>query len=141
MCRRKGSASRSSSVISTKDGTEKGPCAPIRAAALASLRRALSLIAWLPPRSIGADLARIEAALKSAVKPAAFTRLIAVSKGHGIPRYPPALEAGHRLFGESRVQEAQAKWTGVEARIPRYPTAHDRPFANYKLREATDLLM
>jgi PLP dependent protein len=36
--------------------------------------------------------------------------LIAVSKTHGAERITPLLEAGHRVFGENRVQEAQGKW-------------------------------
>ncbi len=36
--------------------------------------------------------------------------LIAVSKTHPIERIEPVLEAGHRAFGENRVQEALTKW-------------------------------
>lgn len=36
--------------------------------------------------------------------------LIAVSKTHPPERITPLLEAGHRVFGENRVQEAQGKW-------------------------------
>lgn len=36
--------------------------------------------------------------------------LIAVSKTHGAERITPLLEAGQRVFGENRVQEAQSKW-------------------------------
>ena len=41
--------------------------------------------------------------------------LIAVSKLHGAERIQAALEAGHRRFGENRVQEAQAKWPELKA--------------------------
>lgn len=37
-------------------------------------------------------------------------RLIAVSKTHDAPAIQPLITAGQRLFGENRVQEAQAKW-------------------------------
>ena len=36
--------------------------------------------------------------------------VVAVSKLHEAARIRPALEAGHRCFGENRVQEAGAKW-------------------------------
>ncbi len=36
--------------------------------------------------------------------------LVAVSKSHSAPRIQPALDAGHRVFGENRVQEAEEKW-------------------------------
>ncbi|UAB78642.1 YggS family pyridoxal phosphate-dependent enzyme [Erythrobacter sp. SCSIO 43205] len=36
--------------------------------------------------------------------------LIAVSKTHPAERITPLLEAGHRVFGENRVQEAADKW-------------------------------
>lgn len=44
--------------------------------------------------------------------------LIAVSKTHGADAVRPLLEAGHRVFGENRVQEAQAKWPALRAEFP-----------------------
>lgn len=44
--------------------------------------------------------------------------LIAVSKTHPVERIEPLLEAGHRVFGENRVQEAQDKWTGLREDYP-----------------------
>jgi pyridoxal phosphate enzyme (YggS family) len=55
-------------------------------------------------------LARISAARKAAIAPAVETTLVAVSKTHDAAQIRPALDAGHRVFGESRVQEALAKW-------------------------------
>lgn len=49
--------------------------------------------------------------------PAAVT-LIAVSKTRGEDAVRPLLEAGHRDFGENRVQEAQAKWPLLLAEYP-----------------------
>lgn len=37
-------------------------------------------------------------------------QLVAVSKNFGADVIRPVLEAGHRVFGENRVQEAAAKW-------------------------------
>ena len=44
--------------------------------------------------------------------------LIAVSKTHPIERIEPLLEAGHRVFGENRVQEAQSKWPKLREKFP-----------------------
>ena len=63
-------------------------------------------------------LARIAAARKAAIKPAASTKLVAVSKTVPEPGIREALDAGQRLFGENRVQEAQAKFPRSEGRIP-----------------------
>ncbi|HEX5281498.1 MAG TPA: YggS family pyridoxal phosphate-dependent enzyme [Micropepsaceae bacterium] len=62
--------------------------------------------------------ARIEAARSAAISPAREIRLIAVSKTHPVERILPVLEAGHRIFGENRVQEAKAKWPGLKDRYP-----------------------
>ena len=42
--------------------------------------------------------------------PSDAVTLIAVSKTFGAQHIRPVLEAGHRVFGENRVQEAKAKW-------------------------------
>ena len=39
--------------------------------------------------------------------------LIVVSKTHGARTITPVLEAGHRVFGENRVQEAAGKWPAL----------------------------
>jgi len=66
-----------------------------------------------PPPDIAANLTetlrRIEAARPdAAAQPPA---LVAVSKRQPDDRIDAALAAGHRLFGENRVQEAQQRWT------------------------------
>lgn len=42
-------------------------------------------------------------------------RLVAVSKTMPAAAIEEAIEAGHRIFGENRVQEAQGKWPGLKA--------------------------
>lgn len=42
--------------------------------------------------------------------------LIAVSKTHGPEAIVPLIAAGQRVFGENRVQEAQAKWPALRER-------------------------
>ncbi len=44
--------------------------------------------------------------------------LIAVSKMHGEEAVRPLIDAGQRVFGENRVQEAQAKWPGLREEHP-----------------------
>ncbi|TIX48907.1 YggS family pyridoxal phosphate-dependent enzyme [Alteraurantiacibacter aquimixticola] len=42
--------------------------------------------------------------------------LIAISKTHDADAIAPLLDAGHRVFGENRVQEAQGKWPQLKQR-------------------------
>jgi len=44
--------------------------------------------------------------------------LVAVSKLQPPGRIRAALDAGHRLFGENRVQEAKVHWTELRAPYP-----------------------
>jgi len=54
--------------------------------------------------------ARIRAACARAGRSPAEVSLIAVSKVQPPERVKAVLDAGHRIFGENRVQEAQGKW-------------------------------
>lgn len=54
--------------------------------------------------------AKIAKAAKIAGRDPADARLIAISKTRNTGEIRPLLEAGHRLFGENRVQEAADKW-------------------------------
>lgn len=56
----------------------------------------------------------ISEAEKKANRGAGDVALVAVSKTHDGPRIRPALEAGHRIYGENRVQEAQGKWPALK---------------------------
>ncbi len=49
-----------------------------------------------------------------------LVHLVAVSKTFPPEAVEPVIQAGHRLFGENRVQEAKAKWPGL---LERYPDA------------------
>ncbi len=57
----------------------------------------------------------IVTATKQAGRPAGAVTLVAVSKTHGVDRIRPILEAGQRVFGENRVQEAEEKWPLLRA--------------------------
>jgi pyridoxal phosphate enzyme (YggS family) len=69
-----------------------------------------------------ARLAKVQAGIDRA---AGFTgrarsdvTLIAISKTHDAPATAPLIAAGHRVFGENRVQEAQAKWPALREETP-----------------------
>ena len=57
----------------------------------------------------------IKAAAKLATRPAGDISLIAVSKTRSGGEILPLLKAGHRVFGENRVQEAADKWPEMKA--------------------------
>ncbi len=68
----------------------------------------------LAPDSPLADVrSRIAQAAKIAQRRAEDVTLIAVSKTHPAEVIVPLIEAGQRVFGENRVQEAQAKWPAL----------------------------
>ena len=54
--------------------------------------------------------ARLRDAEAKAGRPEGSVELIAVSKVQPEPRVDAVLQAGHRVFGENRVQEAQTRW-------------------------------
>ena len=60
----------------------------------------------------------IASAATVAQRDPADVQLIAVSKGRPVEEIEPLIEAGHRDFGESRVQEARGKWPDLLARYP-----------------------
>jgi pyridoxal phosphate enzyme (YggS family) len=62
--------------------------------------------------------ARIAAAAKIASRAPDSVALVAVSKTMPAEAIGEALDAGHRLFGENRVQEAKAKFPALRARFP-----------------------
>ncbi|MGB3711349.1 MAG: YggS family pyridoxal phosphate-dependent enzyme [Erythrobacter sp.] len=67
-------------------------------------------------------LADVQANIARMCKPARRepedVTLIAVSKTHPVETIVPVLEAGHRVFGENRVQEAEGKWPALRERFP-----------------------
>ncbi|MFA5963844.1 MAG: YggS family pyridoxal phosphate-dependent enzyme [Sphingomonas sp.] len=57
----------------------------------------------------------IARAERLARRPAGGTTLIAISKMQAAEAIAPLIAAGQRVFGENRVQEAQAKWPALRA--------------------------
>jgi PLP dependent protein len=92
-----------------------------------------------PDSNLAGIVARIDAARKAALAPAPFTSLVAVSKTHGEDRIAPVLEAGQRIFGENRVQEAHGKWPALKARWPDIELHLIGPLQSNKAREAVAL--
>ncbi|MDE3114081.1 MAG: YggS family pyridoxal phosphate-dependent enzyme [Pseudomonadota bacterium] len=92
-----------------------------------------------PAAALADILTRIEQARKSAVAPAPSITLIAVSKTHGPEKIRPLLEAGQRVFGENRVQEAKAKWPALKADYPDAELHLIGPLQSNKTREAVEL--
>ncbi|MCC6913219.1 MAG: YggS family pyridoxal phosphate-dependent enzyme [Rhodospirillaceae bacterium] len=71
-----------------------------------------------PRENLDAVFGDISRAARAAARPAAGVTLIAVSKTHGAEAITPFIAAGHRDFGENRIQEAQAKWPALKAGAP-----------------------
>jgi len=65
--------------------------------------------------------------------------LMAVSKTHPAEAIEAALAAGQRLFGENRVQEAQAKYPALQARFPDLTLHLIGPLQTNKAAEAVAL--
>jgi len=59
--------------------------------------------------------AAIAAAETEAARESGTVRLVAVSKTKSADEIRPVIDAGQRVFGENRVQEAQSKWPGLKA--------------------------
>jgi pyridoxal phosphate enzyme (YggS family) len=83
-------------------------------------------------------LARIAAARKKAMAPAPSTTLIAVTKTHEADAIRPVLDAGHRVFGENRVQEAMGKWPALRAAYRDIELHLIGPLQSNKTREAVE---
>jgi pyridoxal phosphate enzyme (YggS family) len=66
-------------------------------------------------------------------------QLIAVTKTFEPPDILPVLEAGHRVFGENRVQEAKAKWPSLRERYPDIGLHLIGPLQSNKVRDAVAL--
>ena len=83
--------------------------------------------------------ARLHRAEADAGRTAGGVRLIAVSKEQPPARVEAVLDAGHRLFGENRVQEAQGKWPGWRDRYAGVELHLIGPLQTNKARAAVEL--
>ncbi|MGQ3675327.1 YggS family pyridoxal phosphate-dependent enzyme [Xanthobacter sp. TB0139] len=78
-------------------------------------------------------------ACREAGRKAEDVTLVAVSKTFPAEEMTPVLEAGQRVFGENRVQEAQAKWPALKAQWPDVELHLIGPLQSNKAREAVEL--
>jgi PLP dependent protein len=69
--------------------------------------------------------------------PATVT-LVCVTKTFPAEDVAPLLEAGHRVFGENRVQEAMGKWPALREKYPDIELHLIGPLQSNKAREAVD---
>lgn len=81
----------------------------------------------------------IAAAELKAGRPAGSVTLVAVSKTFGASEIRPLLEAGHRVFGENRVQEALAKWPVLRGDYPGTELHLIGPLQTNKAKDAARL--
>ena len=92
---------------------------------------------------IAANLAevrrRIADAAAQAGRRAEEVVLVAVSKTVEVPRLEIALKEGLRMFGENRVQEAEAKWPALKARHPDLRLRLIGPLQTNKAKDAVRL--
>jgi hypothetical protein len=89
---------------------------------------------------IAANLAavreRIAAAARAAGRAPESVTLVAVSKTHPAASVRQALIAGHRVFGENRVQEAQTKYPELREEFPDLALHLIGPLQTNKVRDA-----
>ena len=79
------------------------------------------------------------AAAEKAGRAASDVTLIAVSKTFDADAIRPALEVGHRVFGENRVQESQGKWPGLKDEFPDTELHLIGPLQSNKAADAVEL--
>ncbi len=89
--------------------------------------------------NLAAIRSRIAAACSAAMRDLESVTLVAVSKTHSAEAVAAALDAGHRVFGENRVQEAQAKYPALKVRHPDLRLHLIGPLQTNKVKEAVAL--
>lgn len=81
----------------------------------------------------------IAAAARLAQRPANSVTLIAISKTQGAEAIQPLIDAGQRVFGENRVQEAESKWPALREAHPDLSLHLVGQLQSNKAREAVAL--
>jgi pyridoxal phosphate enzyme (YggS family) len=83
--------------------------------------------------------ARIAAAARGCGRDPAAVSLVAVSKQQPWEAIAPVYADGHRVFGENRVQEAQARWAELRAADPTLELRLIGPLQTNKAKDAAAL--
>ncbi len=91
------------------------------------------------PNALAAVEQEIARACKEARRDRASVTLIAVSKTFAADAIAPVIEAGQRVFGENRVQEAKGKWPALMASYPGIALHLIGPLQSNKAKEAVAL--
>ena len=92
-----------------------------------------------PSQALSAVRHKIARAARAAGRDPDDVTLTAVCKQQPWDHIAPVLDAGQRIFGENRVQEAQARWTERLANIPDLQLRLIGPLQSNKAREAVAL--
>ena len=92
-----------------------------------------------PATGLATVRAEIARACRDAGRDASEVTLVAVSKTHDAAAIEPVIEAGQRVFGENRVQEAKGKWPALMARHPGIALHLIGPLQSNKAKEAVAL--
>ena len=92
-----------------------------------------------PQEALAAVRHRIARAARAAGRAPEDVTLIAVSKQQPWERVQALLDAGHRVFGENRVQEAQGRWADRRTEWPDLQLRLIGPLQSNKAREAVAL--
>lgn len=82
---------------------------------------------------------KIQLAMEAVPQPELDVQLVAVSKKQPDERIEEALAAGHRVFGENRVQEAQQRWGERRAQYPDLTLHLIGPLQTNKAKDAVAL--
>ena len=82
---------------------------------------------------------QIRKAERGACREEGGTNLIAVTKTQTAENLEAALQTGHRLFGENKVQEAQSHWGGLKAKYPDIKLHLIGPLQTNKAKDAVAL--
>lgn len=82
---------------------------------------------------------KISRAAQKAERRPGEIKLIAVSKVHVADTIYPVLEAGHKIFGENRVQEAAQKWPAFKTDFSDIELHLIGPLQTNKVRQAVQL--
>ncbi len=93
----------------------------------------------LAPERLANVHQHIAAAARSAGRDPATVTLVAVSKTHGADMVREMLQAGQRVFGENRVQEAEEKFPALKAEYPDLELHLIGPLQTNKARDAVAL--
>ena len=93
----------------------------------------------LAPERLAEVHQHIAAAARAAGRDPATVTLVAVSKTHGADMVREMLQAGQRVFGENRVQEAEEKFPALKAEYPDLELHLIGPLQTNKARDAVAL--